>query len=286
MTPGQKFHLALKNEHPLQIVGSMNAYTAIMAEKAGFSALYLSGAGVSNSSYGLPDLGLLNLDNVLIDLNRMTGATGLPIIVDIDTGFGNNLMLQRTIRELEKHQAAGVHMEDQVSDKRCGHREGKQLISPKEMCRKISYALQARQDQNFFIIARTDALQVEGFQKTLERAELYAKEGADAIFAEAFTSLDQYKELKERVKIPILANQTEFGKTPLFTLKELANANVDIVLYPLSVNRAMNQAANAILQTIKKEGTQKGKIEEMQTRQELYQFLNYEYYEREQDELR
>lgn len=286
MSQGLTFRNALQRGRPLQVIGSMNALTAKMAEKAGFSALYLSGAGVSNSSYGMPDLGMINLDNVLIDLRRMRGASKLPILVDIDTGFGNHLMLRRTIRELEDQGAAGVHIEDQVFEKRCGHREGKELVSAKEMTRKIKEATNERKDPSFFIIARTDALQVEGFEKTLLRAKLYADEGADAIFAEAFTSLDQYKKLKETVRIPILANQTEFGKTPLFSLEELKRADVDIVLYPLSVNRAMNKAAWELLHAIKQNGTQKAHLSDMQTREELYRLLDYEIYEKLQDEWR
>lgn len=286
MSPGLKFKNALNNNKPLQVIGCMNAYTALMAEKEGFQALYLSGAGVANNSYALPDLGLINLDNILIDLNRLTSATDLPVIVDIDTGFGGPLSVQRTIREVEKHGAAGVHLEDQVDEKRCGHREGKELVSKEKMVLKIDFACNARKDDHFSIIARTDALAVEGFTHTLERARVYAIAGADAIFAEAFTHLDQYKELKDTVKIPILANQTEFGKTPLFTLEELKNAGVDIVLYPLSLSRIMNQAALKLLKTIKSEGTQKSLVDEMQTRENLYGFLNYDYYERLQEKLR
>lgn len=286
MSLGFKFREALKKETPLQLLGVTNAYTAMMAEKSGFSALYLSGAGVANNSNGFPDLGLIHLGDVLIDLNRIASATSLPVIVDIDTGFGNLLMLQRTIKELESHNAAGVHLEDQVFDKRCGHRDGKELVSSQDMVQKITISLETRKNDDFFVIARTDALSVEGFEKSIERAKLYAKAGADAIFAEAFTSLDQYKELKENVKIPILANQTEFGKTPLFSLEELKGAGVDIVLYPLSISRAMNQAALRTMHAIKEQGTQKSVIEHMQTRQELYNFLNYEHYEHLQDKFR
>lgn len=279
-SPGKKLRDAMQQEKPLQMVGTINAFIAMMAKSIGFRALYLSGAGVANSSFGLPDLGITSLNDVLEDARRITSAVDLPLLVDIDTGWGNRLMIKRTIKEMLRAGVAAVQIEDQISDKRCGHREGKQLVSKEEMVNRLKAAIDAKSDPNFLIVARTDALAIEGLEKTIERAVAYREAGADILFAEAFQTLDQYKKIKSAVKIPILANITEFGKTPLFTLQELSQANVDIALYPLTVNRAMNFAALRTLQTLRKEGTQKNLLELMQNREQLYQFLDYEKQER------
>jgi methylisocitrate lyase len=284
-SPGKKFREALYHEKPLQVVGVINAYIAIMGKHAGFRALYLSGAGVANSSHGLPDLALTSLHDVLEDARRITAAVDLPLLVDIDTGWGNALMIQRTIKEMILAGVAAVHIEDQVIQKRCGHREGKRVVSIEEMVDRIKAAVDARTDPNFVIIARTDAFASEGIDKTIERGIAYREAGADAFFPEALHALDQYKAIKSAVKIPILANMTEFGKTPLFTLEELSQAHVDIALYPLTVNRGMNFAAQHILQELRQKGTQKHLVEKMQTRQELYKFLDYEAQEKQIGEL-
>jgi methylisocitrate lyase len=273
---GKKFREALHNEKPLQVVGIINAYIALMAKQAGFHALYLSGAGVANSSHGLPDLALTTLHDVLEDARRITSAVDLPLLVDIDTGWGNALMIQRTIKEMILAGVAAVHIEDQVIQKRCGHREGKRVVSIEEMVDRIKAAVDARTDPNFVIIARADAFASEGIDKTIERGIAYLEAGADAFFPEALHTLDQYKTIKSAVQMPVLANMTEFGKTPLFTREELAQADVDIALYPLTVNRGMNFAAQHILQELRQKGTQKHLLEKMQTRQELYKFLDYE----------
>ncbi len=277
--PGRRFRNAVASEHPLQIVGVINAYVALMAKHCGYKALYLSGAGVANSSYGLPDLALTTLDNVLEDTRRLVGAVDLPVLVDIDTGWGNALMVQRTIKSMIRAGAAAVHIEDQVLHKRCGHRPGKQVVSKQEMVDKIKAAVDARIDPSFVIMARTDALAVEGWDSMLERAVAYIEAGADMLFPEAMGSLSQYTKIKEAVNVPILANITEFGQTPLFTVKELGSAGVDIALYPLSANRAMNLAALKVLQRLRETGTQQSVLEDMQTREELYGFLHYEDYE-------
>jgi methylisocitrate lyase len=284
-SPGKKFREALYHEKPLQVVGVINAYIAIMGKHAGFRALYLSGAGVANSSHGLPDLALTSLHDVLEDARRITAAVDLPLLVDIDTGWGNALMIQRNIKEMILAGVAAVHIEDQVIQKRCGHREGKRVVSIEEMVDRIKAAVDARTDPNFVIIARTDAFASEGIDKTIERGIAYREAGADAFFPEALHALDQYKAIKSAVKIPILANMTEFGKTPLFTLEELSQAHVDIALYPLTVNRGMNFAAQHILQELRQKGTQKHLVEKMQTRQELYKFLDYEAQEKQIGEL-
>jgi len=278
---GKKFREALMQETPLQIVGTINAYAAIMAKEVGFRALYLSGAGVANSSYGLPDLGVTTLDNVLEDAKRITAAVDLPLLVDIDTGWGNFLMIERAIKEFERIGVAGVHIEDQVFEKKCGHLPGKTIVSTEEMVSRIHAAVSAKKDPDFVVMARTDALANEGIDGAIERSIAYREAGADMLFPEAFTNLEHYKQLKEAVNIPILANITEFGKTDLYPVDVLRDAGVDIVLYPLSANRAMNLAALKTFQTIRKEGTQKSCLDMMQTREELYQFLRYEQFEKE-----
>lgn len=284
-TAGQRFRAALKQEQPLQIAGAVNAYAAMLAMRAGFQALYLSGAGVANASYGLPDLGITSLDDVLVDVRRITSATNLPLLVDIDTGWGSAFNIARTIKEMTKAGAAAVHMEDQVQAKRCGHRPGKALVSAEEMCDRIKAAVDARYDDSFVIMARTDAAANEGVGAAIERADQYVKAGADMIFAEALTTLDEYRQFTQAIKVPVLANITEFGKTPLFTVEELKSAGVQLVLYPLSAFRAMNKAALDVYETIRKEGTQKAVIDNMQTRAELYDVLNYMSYEQKLDEL-
>lgn len=281
---GRLFRESVETEKPLQIVGVINAYVAMMAEHTGFKALYLSGAGVANSAYGLPDLGMTTLDNVTEEVRRITSVVETPLLVDIDTGWGSSLMIARAIKAMEAAGAAAVHIEDQPFIKRCGHRLGKKVVSTKVMVDRIKAALDARSDPNFVIMARTDAYAVEGHEKTLERAMAYAEAGADMLFLEAFTQLNHYAEFRQKLKIPILANLTEFGQTPLFTLQELASAKIDMALYPLSANRAMNLAALKTLQTIRNEGSQKSLLESMQTREELYGFLNYESFEEQLEE--
>ncbi len=271
----QKFRQALQKEKPLQLVGAVNAFAAIMAKDAGFQAIYLSGAGVANISYGVPDTGITTLDNVLEDASRILNAVDMPLIVDIDTGFGNELNITRAISFLNKIGVAGVHIEDQVFDKRCGHLDGKELVSTEEMCLKIKAAVNAKMDEDFVIIARTDALGVEGMDKTIERALEYKKSGADMIFLEAVRDLKEYAVFKKAVAMPLLANMTEFGKTPLFELENLKKAGVDVVLYPLSASRAMNFAALNTYRDIRQNGTVKKSLPHMQTRDELYRLLNY-----------
>jgi methylisocitrate lyase len=285
LTPGMRFRQAVDQERPLQIVGTINAYTAIMAEKTGYQALYISGAGVANASYGLPDLGITSLDNVLEDVRRITDATTLPVLVDIDTGWGSAFNIARTIKQMIKAGAAAVHMEDQVQAKRCGHRPNKAIVTQQEMVDRIVAAVDARTDDSFVIMARTDAVANEGLAAGIERAIAYIDAGADMIFAEAITSLEDYKTFTEAVKVPVLANITEFGKTPLFTVDELNQAGIRLVLYPLSAFRAMNAAALNVYQTIRNEGTQKALIDKMQTRNELYSFLDYQAFENKLDEL-
>jgi len=271
-SPGARLRAALKAECPLQLVGVINAYAAILAQDSGFKALYLSGAGVANASYGLPDVGITTLDDVLIDVRRITGASKLPLLVDADTGWDNP---RKTVREMIKAGAAGIHLEDQVDAKRCGHLAGKRLVSPEEMCQRIKAALKGKTDPAFVIMARTDAVATEGLDAGIERARKYCEAGADMIFAEALTELEQYRKFVNAVKIPVLANITEFGKTPLFTVPELASVGVSMALYPLSAFRAMNAAALKIYRALRAEGTQKNVLREMQTRAELYEFLRY-----------
>ena len=283
---GAKFRQAVREEHPLQVVGAINANHALLAKRAGYRAIYLSGGGVAAGSLGLPDLGISGLEDVLIDVRRITDVCDLPLLVDIDTGFGASAFnVARTVRSLIKAGAAACHIEDQVGAKRCGHRPGKEIVSQGEMVDRIKAAADARTDEEFVIMARTDALAVEGLDKAVERAVACVEAGADMIFPEAITSLEMYKRFKEAVKVPILANITEFGATPLFTVDELRGADVDIVLYPLSAFRAMNKAAENVYETIRREGTQKGVLDTMQTREELYERIGYHDYERRLDAL-
>jgi len=285
LTPGAKFRLALKEEKPLQLVGAINAYTAMMAEQVGYRALYLSGSGVATASYGLPDLGITNLSDVLEDIRRITSASDLPLLVDADTGWGNAFNIARTVKEMIKAGAAGLHLEDQVQAKRCGHRPNKEIVSSEEMVDRIKAAVDARTDVNFVIMARTDAFATEGLNGAISRANQYLQAGADMIFIEALTELNQFREFVKSVNAPVLANITEFGKTPLFSLNELRDTGVQMVLYPLSAFRAMNAAALKVYQTIRTEGSQKNVIGSMQTRDELYKFLQYFSYEEKLDKL-
>jgi methylisocitrate lyase len=286
MSPGSKFRQALKEEKPLQVPGAINAYHAILARSSGFKAIYLSGGGVAAGSLGLPDLGISGLDDVLTDVRRITDVCDLPLLVDVDTGFGASAFnVARTVRSLEKFGAAAMHIEDQVGAKRCGHRPGKELVSLQEMVDRIKAAVDARSDASFFIMARTDALANEGLEAAIERAVACVEAGADGIFPEAITDLDMYRKFKAAVKVPILANITEFGKTPLFSVEELRSANVDIALYPLSAFRAMNQAALGVYGALRKEGTQKSVVGTMQTRDDLYKYLGYHAYEQKLDAL-
>jgi methylisocitrate lyase len=286
MTPGSRFREALKEEKPLQVVGTICAYHALMAKRVGYRAAYLSGGGVAAGSLGMPDLGISNLDDVLIDIRRITDVCDLPLLVDVDTGFGASAFnVARTTRSIAKAGAAAMHIEDQVGAKRCGHRPGKELVSKEEMCDRIKAAVDARGDESFVIMARTDALAGEGVDSALSRAVAYVEAGADMLFPEAITDLPMYRKFAAAVKVPILANITEFGKTPLFTAEELRSAGVAIALYPLSAFRAMNKAALGVYETLRKTGTQKSALPQMQTREELYDFLNYHAYEQKLDEL-
>ncbi len=286
MSPGAKFRQALRDEKPLQVIGAICAYHARLAQRSGYRAIYLSGGGVAAGSLGMPDLGISNLDDVLIDVRRLTDVCDLPLLVDCDTGFGASAFnVGRTVRSLIKAGAAATHIEDQVGAKRCGHRPGKELVSAEEMCDRIKAAVDARTDREFVIMARTDGLAGEGLEAALARAAKYAEAGADMIFPEAVTELAQYRKFADAVKVPVLANITEFGKTPLFTVDELRSANVAIALYPLSAFRAMNKAALAVYQAVRKQGTQKDVVATMQTRDELYDYLDYHAYEKKLDEL-
>ena len=286
MTPGQKFRQALRDEKPLQVPGAINAYHATLAKASGYKAIYLSGGGVAAGSLGLPDLGISNLDDVLTDIRRITDVCDLPLLVDVDTGFGASAFnVARTVKSLIKFGAAAMHIEDQVGAKRCGHRPGKELVSKSEMVDRIKAAVDARTDASFFVMARTDALASEGLEAAIERANACVEAGADGIFPEAITDLAMYKRFKEAVKVPVLANITEFGKTPLFTLEELRSADVDIALYPLSAFRAMNQAALAVYTALRRDGTQKAVVGTMQTRDDLYKYLGYHDFERKLDAL-
>jgi methylisocitrate lyase len=286
-SPGARLRAALETERPLQVVGAINAYCALLAERAGFHALYLSGAGVANASFGLPDLGITTLNDVCEDIRRITQATALPLLVDADTGWGGAFMIARTIREMSRAGAAGCHLEDQVQAKRCGHRPGKELVSAVEMCDRIKAAVDARPDADFVIMARTDAHAREGIYSAIERAQAYVAAGADMIFAEALASLDEYRHFTAALgdKIPVLANITEFGQTPLFTVEELGLAGIRLVLYPLSAFRAMSKAAETVYETLRTKGTQAEAIDLMQTRAELYEVLNYHAYEEKLDAL-
>ncbi len=285
LSPGARFRAAVRDETPLQVPGAINAYAAILAERTGFKALYVSGAGVANASHGLPDLGMTNLHDVVEDVRRITSVTDLPVLVDIDTGWGSALNIARTIRELERAGAAAVHIEDQVLAKRCGHRPNKAIVDTAEMTDRIKAAVDARRDEQFVIMARTDAFAREGLDAALERARAYHAAGADMLFPEALTKLDEYRAFVDGVGIPVLANITEFGKTPLFTKDELKSAGVAIALYPLSAFRAMNAAALKVFMTLRETGTQQGVTDIMQTRDELYDYLGYHTYEAKLDEL-
>lgn len=284
-TAGQRFREAVTAERPLQVVGTINAYSALLAERAGFRAFYVSGAGVANASYGLPDLGITQLPDVAEDVRRITDVTEVPVLVDIDTGFGGAFAVARTIRELTRAGAGAVHIEDQVQTKRCGHRPGKELVSTAEMVDRLKAALDGRTDENLVIMARTDARAAEGLEAALERAAAYVEAGADMVFAEAMHTIDDVKAFAERLDVPVLANITEFGKTPYFTVDELRDAGADLVLYPLSAFRAMSRAAESVYSAIRQDGTQQNVIELMQTRDELYEVLGYHDYELKLNEL-
>jgi methylisocitrate lyase len=285
ITPGRCFRAALAEERPLQIVGTINAFTALMAEQAGFRAIYLSGAGVANASYGIPDLGMTSMNDVETDIRRITSITKLPLLVDADTGWGHAFNIARSIRTFTAAGAAGVHMEDQQAAKRCGHRPGKGLVESQEMCDRIRAAVDARTDPDFFIMARTDALSSEGLGAAIQRAQDYVAAGADAIFAEAVTDAEQYRQFTKALSVPVLANMTEFGKTPLLERQQLAELGVAMILYPLSAFRAMNAAAENVYRTIRQTGTQTSVVKDMQTRDRLYELLRYHDYEKKLDQL-
>lgn len=282
---GKHFRALVQNEKPLQVVGTINAYSAMLAESVGSQAIYLSGAGVANASYGLPDLGMTSLAEVLEDARRITEACSLPLLVDVDTGWGHAFNIARTVQLMERTGVAAIHIEDQVLAKRCGHRPNKAIVSMQEMGDRIKIAADARKDNDFVIMARTDAYAVEGMNAAIERAALCVELGADMVFPEAMTTLAEYKEFSKDLKVPILANITEFGKTPLFTRDELAQAGVQLILYPLSAFRAMSQAALSVYKAIKNEGTQKSMLNSMQTRNDLYEVLGYHDYEKKLDRL-
>jgi len=286
MSAGLKFRQAVAEEKPLQVIGTVVAYHAHFAKRAGYRAIYLSGGGVAASSLGVPDLGISNLDDVLIDVRRITDVCDLPLLVDVDTGFGSSAFnVARTTKSLIKAGAAAMHIEDQVGAKRCGHRPGKEIVSTQEMCDRIKAAVDGRSDPNFVVMARTDAIANEGFERSLERIQQYVEAGADMVFPEAVTDLEMYRKVCAAVKVPVLANITEFGKTPYFTVDELRSAGVGLALYPLSAFRAMNKAALNVYETVRRTGTQKSMLGEMQTRDELYDFLNYHSYEEKLDRL-
>jgi methylisocitrate lyase len=285
MSAGKKFRKLAARRKPVQIPGAINAYSALLAERAGFEALYLSGAGVANASFGLPDLGVTTLGDVVEDARRVVAATDLPLLVDVDTGFGSAFNIARTVREMERAGVAAVHLEDQEQAKRCGHRPNKATVTTAEMCDRIKAAVDARRDEGFVIMARTDAFAREGRAAALERASAYVVAGADMIFAEALYTLDDYAAFTRAIRVPVLANLTEFGLTPYFTIDELARAGVKLVLYPLSAFRASAKAALTVYEAIRAHGTQKAVLGSMQTREELYSVLNYHAYERKLDEL-
>jgi methylisocitrate lyase len=282
---GARLWQALEKERPLQIAGALNAYAALLAERAGFNAIYLSGAGVANHSLGLPDLAMTTLNDVCEDIRRITSVTEVPLLVDADTGWGSAFMIGRTVKEMIRAGAAGCHLEDQVSDKRCGHRPGKALVESAEMSDRIKSAVDGRSDDRFTVMARTDAHAVEGQQAALDRAAAYVEAGADMIFAEALTTLDEYRQFTDTIRVPVLANLTEFGSTPLFTTDELGQAGIRLALYPLGASRAMAAAAANVYRAIRRDGTQKAVIDIMQTREELYEVLGYHEYEEKLDEL-
>jgi methylisocitrate lyase len=285
MSAGARFRAALEAERPLQIAGTINAFTALLAEKAGFRAIYLSGAGVANASFGLPDLAMTTLNDVCEDIRRIASATDVPLLVDADTGWGSAFMIGRTIREMTWAGAAGCHLEDQVAVKRCGHRPGKALVEPTEMCDRLKAAVDGRINDDFVLMARTDAHAVEGQQAALDRAAAYVEAGADMIFAEALTTLEEYKQFTDTINAPVLANLTEFGKTPLFTTEELAGVGIKMALYPLTAFRAMSKTAFDVYANLREKGTQSADIDRMQTRMELYDVLDYQAYEDKLDEL-
>jgi methylisocitrate lyase len=286
ISAGMRFRQALKEESPLQVIGTIIAYHALLAQRSGYKAIYLSGGGVAAGSLGVPDLGISNLDDVLTDVRRITDVCDLPLLVDVDTGFGASAFnVARTTRSLVKYGAAAMHIEDQVGAKRCGHRPGKEIVSKEEMVDRIKAAVDARSDPSFGIMARTDALASEGLERALERAAAYVEAGADMIFPEAMTELRMYRKFAEAVKVPVLANITEFGATPLFTLEELRSAKVAMALYPLTAFRAMNRAALEVYQAVRRDGTQKNVLDRMQTRAELYDYLGYHAFEQKLDAL-
>ncbi len=282
---GKEFRKLVAEHPPLQVVGTINAYTAMMAKRIGHQAIYLSGGGVANASYGLPDLGMTSLDNVIEDVTRITAACDLPLLVDADTGWGGAFNISRTTRGMIRAGAAGMHIEDQVSQKRCGHRPNKAIVSSAEMVDRIKAAVDARTDESFVVMARTDALASEGLEEALDRSNSFAEAGADMIFAEAVTTLEQYETFCKNLDVPILANITEFGATPMFNLEELATAGVGLILYPLSAFRAMNKAAENVYKSLLVDGTAKKVLDTMQTRSELYDYLNYHDFEQKLDEL-
>ena len=282
---GQRFHRALDHNQPLQIVGTINAYTALMASKIGHQAIYISGGACANASYGLPDLGMTSMNDVLEDARRITSAVETPLLIDIDTGWGGAFNIARTIKESIRAGVAAVHMEDQVAQKRCGHRPNKEIVSSNEMVDRIKAAVDARTDDDFFIMARTDSYAIEGLQASIDRAAAYIEAGADGIFAEAMASLQEYQAYDEALDAPLLANMTEFGMTPLFTKDELDSAGVNMILYPLTATRAMHKAAEMVYRDVLEKGHQKEMVEHMQTRMELYDYLNYHEYEETLDSL-
>ena len=282
---GKEFRKLVAEHPPLQVVGTINAYTAMMAKRIGHQAIYLSGGGVANASYGLPDLGMTSLDNVIEDVTRITAACDLPLLVDADTGWGGAFNISRTTRGMIRAGAAGMHIEDQVSQKRCGHRPNKAIVSSAEMVDRIKAAVDARTDESFVVMARTDALASEGLEEALDRSNSFAEAGADMIFAEAVTTLEQYETFCKNLDVPILANITEFGATPMFNLEELAAVGVGLILYPLSAFRAMNKAAENVYKSLLTDGTAKKVLDTMQTRSELYDYLNYHDFEQKLDEL-
>jgi methylisocitrate lyase len=284
-SPGARLRQLVAEQAPVQVVGTINAYTAVLAERCGHRAIYLSGAGVANASYGLPDLGITQLADVVEDARRITGRCDLPLLVDVDTGWGSAFNIARTVREMERAGVAAIHLEDQVQAKRCGHRPNKALVSPQEMADRVRAGVDARHDDSFIFMARTDAHASEGTQAAVDRANLYVEAGADMIFAEALNTLDEFRSFAAAVPVPVLANITEFGRTPLFSVRELGEAGVGLVLYPLSAFRAMNKAAVAVYESIGRDGHQQAVVDRMQTRDELYETLGYHEFETKLDQL-
>ena len=285
LTAGARFRKAIAEEKPLQVMGTVNAYAAMMATQVGYRAIYLSGAGVANYSYGLPDLGITSLDDVLTDVRRITAAVDTPLLVDIDTGWGGAFNIARTIKEMTKAGAAAVHIEDQVAQKRCGHRPNKEIVAVDEMVDRVKAAVDAKTDDSFVVMARTDSLQKEGLNGVIDRISAYVEAGADAIFAEAMTDITMYRKVCDAVNVPVLANITEFGDTPYYTTTELGEQGIAMVLYPLSATRAMQKAALAVYEAVRRDGTQVNVLDSMQKRKELYEFLNYHSYEDKIDQL-